>query len=78
MVPNDASEFDIDESTEDGCAHAPCMCAAGESGYCSPHCEAAGDLDEDDEDAADDDDEMECGCGHAECSEANVAVGGEA
>lgn len=64
MTPNDATEFDIHDGDEDGCGHGPCACPAGESGYCSAHCEAAGDVDdEDDEDLAD----AVCGCGHADC-----------
>lgn len=66
----DATDLDFDESAELGCGHPACACAAGESGYCSPHCEAAGDVEIGD-DAGED--EMSCGCGHAACESAAAA-----
>ncbi|MEW6270781.1 MAG: hypothetical protein AB1689_15980 [Thermodesulfobacteriota bacterium] len=49
-----------------GCGHAACLCAAGESGYCSAFCEQAGDAIDEDEGAI----EGVCGCGHADCAAA--------
>jgi hypothetical protein len=41
------------------CAHANCTCrATGDSDYCSPHCQAAGEGDVT---------EIACDCGHAGC-----------
>jgi hypothetical protein len=67
MTPNDETEVDIDEISEDGCGHEPCACIAGPNGFCSAHCEAHAD------DAGG---HAECGCGHAECEDAGIAAAG--
>jgi len=66
MSPDDTSDFEVDESDEEGCGHAACLCAAGESGFCSDFCEQHADGDDSEED--EDDDEASCGCRHPDCA----------
>jgi hypothetical protein len=63
MSPDDTRDLDVAESTEVGCGHASCLCAAGESGYCSGFCEQQAS-------ASDDAAEEMCGCGHPDCAAA--------
>ena len=47
---------------ETGCGHGPCLCAAGNDGFCSGYCEQHGDVIEAEESL--------CACGHADCAAA--------
>lgn len=66
MTPDDEPEIDDEESGDDSCAHVLCSCAAGESGFCSPLCQAQAEADDPGE---------TCSCGHADCEGAAAFTG---
>lgn len=61
MSPEDPSDVEVEESTDIGCGHEACLCAADDSGYCSDYCAKQ------EGDAAHDEG---CGCGHDDCMRA--------
>jgi hypothetical protein len=59
MSPERDSEMAAGDVTEAACGHEGCVCAAGDSGFCSGYCEQQEDATEAD---------ARCDCGHADCA----------